>query len=56
MGFYLDVLTCIYITGYVVLAITFKGRVDLDPALVALGLTMTIEMSGVFQFMVRTTA
>ena len=56
MGFYLDILTFIYITGYVVLAVTMKGKIESDPALVALGLTMAIDMSGEFQFMVRTTA
>ena len=56
MGLYFDILTLIYITGYVVLAITFKGRVELDPALVALGLATAIDMLGEFQFMVRTTA
>ena len=48
--------TSIYVVGYVTLAISFKRVVDIDPALVALGITMAVELSGVFQFMVKTSA
>ena len=56
MGFYLDNLTFVYIAAYAVFAFSFKGVLDLDPALVGLGITMAIELSGPFQFMVRMSA
>ena len=56
MGFFLDNLTFVYIVAYAVFAISFKGWLNLDPALVGLGITMALELSGPFQFMVRITA
>ena len=48
MGFFLDNLTFIYVAVYAIFSVSFKGWIDLDPALVGLGLTMALELSGRF--------
>ena len=52
MGFFLDSLTFGYVAIYAIFSVSFKQWLDTDPALIGLGITMALDLSGRFQFLV----